>query len=150
MGELSKANEKYTDQCIQPDQEDNDGAVPDLAHVSDNSQSTADNSHLEDAGVSEYSSTSTTTSASTSLAKIPSMVVKRSGDGDPSPGSASEVSSVINRSSLRCRPSVSFGTVEMKEFAMILGDHPDTEVGPAVSNEITNEVACESLSYRVR
>jgi hypothetical protein len=46
VGELFKADEDSTVECILPvDQEDDDDvAVPDLAHVSDNSQSTTDSS----------------------------------------------------------------------------------------------------------
>ncbi|KAG7336672.1 hypothetical protein IV203_024625 [Nitzschia inconspicua] len=51
-------------------------------------------------------------------------------------GSSGSLSSTIDSSSSR-RHCVSFGSVEVIEFGMIMGDHPDTEQGPALTIDWT-------------
>jgi hypothetical protein len=142
MMNLSKVNENSPDQCTLVDHEkveaeEDDEILPDLAHVSDNSQSTTDSSsYQEDHGIRRSSSSPMISTASSSHASVPSTVEQPQHPRGPSLRSSSDVSSSMVRPSCRCRPSVSFGVVEMKEFAMILGDHPDTEQGPAVSHRM--------------
>jgi hypothetical protein len=131
MGELSKVSEIHNYQ-LRLDEEEDDVAVPDLALVSDNSQSTTDSSsYLDDAGIRKSQSSPMLNTDFSSDAAVPSTVVQRG----PSLRSTSDITLSNDRSSRR-RQSVSFGIVEMKEFAMILGDHPDTEEGPAVGRRM--------------
>jgi hypothetical protein len=147
-----KVNENSTDQRSMVDHdkvevEEDDEVIPDLAHVSDNSESTTDSFlYQEDHGIRRSSSSPMIITASSSHASVPSAMEPLHRRG-PSLRSSSDISSSIARPSCRPRPCVSFGTVEMKEFAMILGDHPDTEQGPAVSQRMLIMLITHSSSF---
>lgn len=47
--------------------------------------------------------------------------------------SESSCSSLTSLAEARCKKSVSFGTVSVREFNRIVGEHPETKVGPPIA-----------------
>lgn len=127
--------------------------IPEIVPVSDNSHSTVDSNTVDESTLLREPLIRMVTDSS-----IPSMVLRRDDDDgdcndDQLPMDSSmrsqessdnmlmdcsqrtsssfiDASSSSRRSRIR---SVRFGTVTTTEFAMTLGNHPDTQDGPAVS-----------------
>lgn len=109
---------------------DDDNDMPELSEVSENSQSSfLSSSFLDDVAgdrdVANNDNCNIDDEASL-VRPIPSTRTVRWSSQSPDSIRTSEMGS-----SKRCR-HVSFGHVEIQHHAMILGDHPDTEEGPAV------------------